>query len=131
MFEEKMNAKQIYKHKSSDMNDANKNIGLVSDIPVPKSYIIQELHKRYTENVSSYITEIENYITVEIQDTHLTHVSSDLKQHIDTLVSTFEFNTLVHSFVVNSMITIVTNIIEQGQIKVAEKKKKHNQIGNN
>ena len=126
-----MNAKQIYKHKSSDMNDANKNIGLVSDIPVPKSYIIQELHKRYTENVSSYITEIENYITVEIQDTHLTHVSSDLKQHIDTLVSTFEFNTLVHSFVVNSMITIVTNIIEQGQIKVAEKKKKHNQIGNN
>ena len=69
-----------------------KNIGKINDIQVPKSYILKQLHNRYLDKINDYIKEIEQYIEDEIHDTHLTHVTPNIKDHIDILVSKFNLH---------------------------------------
>lgn len=99
-----------------------KNIGKIKDIPVPKSYILKHLHNGYLSKINDYIKEIEQYIEDEIHDTHLTHVSTNIKEHINILVSKFDLNSMLHPIVVNHIIELLDNIIETSQMKVASKK---------
>ena len=102
--------------------------GKVSDIPVPKNYILQKLQENFIVNQklisSSMVHIIEDYIKFEIPTTHLTHVSRDIKVHIETLIAKLIPNSTLSQNLVNKHITkILQNIIEDAQIRVAKKKK--------
>ena len=105
-----------------------KNIGKINDIQVPKSYILKQLHNRYLDKINDYIKEIEQYIEDEIHDTHLTHVTPNIKDHIDILVSKFNLHSMVHPIVVNHVVKILNDIIESSQNKVASKKMHNRKI---
>ena len=61
------------KHKSLNTTSSG-NMGKVSDIRVPKDYIVRQLRKQYQTKVSYNINEIENYIKSEI---HVQYVCVD------------------------------------------------------
>ena len=104
------------------MEKSSENIGKIKDIPVPKSHILKQLHTGYLNKINDYIKEIEQYIEDEIHDTHLTHVTTNIKEHINILVSKFNLNPILHPIVVNHIIKLLENIIETSQMRVASRK---------
>ena len=96
----------------------------VADILVPKSYILRELQNKISNIEPNKITAIENYIKYDIPNTHLSHVSTDIKEHISILVEKLLPNTLCQTMVNTYIINIIQDIIQNAQIKVATKKQK-------
>ena len=108
------------------------NKGKISDIPVPKKYILIELHKKISAKLSHRVVKtIENYIKKNIPHTHFTHVSEDLQKHIQYLIKKLIPSSSIQQYVAKMYITRgLKDIIEKGQKKCAAKKRKIPRITN-
>ena len=111
-------------HKSSTTSNIPAK-GKVADILVPKSYILLKLLNKIRYIEPTKITAIENYIKHDIPNTHLTHVSTDIKEYISKLVEKLLPNdTLCKTMANTYIIDLIQDIIQKAQIKVAAKKQK-------